>query len=123
MEHSVVPSQLSRDRDPGARSGPPGLAGSRPAGLARRLHGHDPGRHLPWAVRIYKTRSAATVGCRGGHVRVNRVRAKAATPVKQGDRIDVFVERDRTIASWLGLEPPLSHHRQHEQTRTENAVR
>lgn len=50
-----------------------------------------------WAVRIYKTRSAATAGCRGGHVRVNRVVAKAATPVKVGDRVEAFVVRPRVL--------------------------
>jgi ribosome-associated heat shock protein Hsp15 len=50
-----------------------------------------------WAVRIYKTRSAATAGCRGGHVRVNRATAKASTPVKIGDRVEAFVERERIL--------------------------
>jgi ribosome-associated heat shock protein Hsp15 len=50
-----------------------------------------------WAVRIYKTRSAATAGCRGGHVKVNRAPAKASTPVKVGDRVDAFVERERIL--------------------------
>lgn len=31
-----------------------------------------------WAVRVYKTRSAATAACRAGHVRVNDEHAKAA---------------------------------------------
>jgi ribosome-associated heat shock protein Hsp15 len=50
-----------------------------------------------WAVRLYKSRSAATAACRGGHVRVNRVAAKAATPVKIGDRVEAFVERKRIL--------------------------
>lgn len=50
-----------------------------------------------WAVRLYKTRSAATAGCRSGHVRVNRAAAKASTPVKVGDRIEAFVERERVL--------------------------
>ncbi|MEK6207393.1 MAG: RNA-binding S4 domain-containing protein [Chloroflexota bacterium] len=50
-----------------------------------------------WAVRIYKTRSAATAGCRGGHVRVNRGAAKASTHVKIGDRVEAFVERQRIL--------------------------
>jgi ribosome-associated heat shock protein Hsp15 len=50
-----------------------------------------------WAVRVYKTRSAATTGCRGGHVRVNRAPAKASTPVKVGDRIEAFVGRERVL--------------------------
>jgi len=50
-----------------------------------------------WAVRIYKTRSAATAACRGGKVRVNRAPAKASTQVKIGDRIEAFVERERVL--------------------------
>ncbi|MCU1484740.1 MAG: RNA-binding protein [Actinomycetia bacterium] len=50
-----------------------------------------------WAVRLYKTRSAATAGCRGGHVRVNGAPAKAATPVKVGDRVEAFVGRERIL--------------------------
>ena len=40
-----------------------------------------------WAVRIFKTRTEATGACRGGHVRVNGTPAKAATPVRVGDRV------------------------------------
>jgi ribosome-associated heat shock protein Hsp15 len=50
-----------------------------------------------WAVRIYKTRSAATAGVRGGHVKVNRGSAKASTQVKVGDRVEAFVERQRIL--------------------------
>jgi ribosome-associated heat shock protein Hsp15 len=50
-----------------------------------------------WAVRLYKTRSAATAACRGGHVRVNSHAAKASTPVKVGDRVEAFVERKRVL--------------------------
>ena len=50
-----------------------------------------------WAVRVYKTRSQATAGCRGGHVRVNRAPAKASTTVKVGDRVEAFVERQRIL--------------------------
>jgi ribosome-associated heat shock protein Hsp15 len=50
-----------------------------------------------WAVRLYKSRSAATAACRGGHVRVNRAAAKASTPVKVGDRVEAFVERKRVL--------------------------
>lgn len=50
-----------------------------------------------WAVRICKTRSAATAACRGGHVRVNGGPAKASTHVKPGDRVEAFVERQRIL--------------------------
>lgn len=44
-----------------------------------------------WSVRLYRTRSDATAACRGGHVRVNRRPAKAATPVRVGDRVEARV--------------------------------
>jgi ribosome-associated heat shock protein Hsp15 len=44
-----------------------------------------------WAVRVFKTRAAATDACRGGHVRVNGSSAKAATSVRVGDRVEAKV--------------------------------
>lgn len=44
-----------------------------------------------WAVRVFKTRSSATTGCRAGHVRVNGDRAKAAQPVRAGDEVRVRI--------------------------------
>ncbi len=44
-----------------------------------------------WAVRVFKTRSAATAACRAGHVRVNGDRAKAAQPVRVGDQLRVRI--------------------------------
>lgn len=41
-----------------------------------------------WAVRLFKTRSAAQRACQGGHVQVNGRRAKPATPVKIGDAVE-----------------------------------
>ncbi|NHI16516.1 RNA-binding S4 domain-containing protein [Microbacterium excoecariae] len=40
-----------------------------------------------WAVRVYKTRSAATTAIRGGHVRVNGDPVKASYNVKPGDEV------------------------------------
>ncbi|MGW0180010.1 RNA-binding S4 domain-containing protein [Nocardia sp. NPDC003345] len=42
-----------------------------------------------WAVRLFKTRSAAAAACRGGHVRVNGATAKPAQPVRPGDEVRV----------------------------------
>ncbi|UFS60500.1 RNA-binding S4 domain-containing protein [Subtercola endophyticus] len=42
-----------------------------------------------WAVRLFKTRSAATAACRAGHVRVNGERVKAAAPLHIGDEVRI----------------------------------
>ena len=42
-----------------------------------------------WAVRMYKTRSAASAACKAGHVQVGGDRAKPATTVTVGDRVRV----------------------------------
>ncbi|MFB8892636.1 RNA-binding S4 domain-containing protein [Microbacterium plantarum] len=44
-----------------------------------------------WAVRIYKTRSAATTACRAGHVRVNGEKVNASQSVKPGDELRVRI--------------------------------
>ncbi|WP_394278473.1 RNA-binding S4 domain-containing protein [Microbacterium sp.] len=44
-----------------------------------------------WAVRVYKTRSAATTACRAGQVRVNGEKAKAAQQVRIGDELRVRI--------------------------------
>ena len=42
-----------------------------------------------WAVRLCKTRSAATELCSGGHVRVNGAPAKPARELRVGDRVEL----------------------------------
>lgn len=44
-----------------------------------------------WAIRVYKTRSAATTACRAGHVRVNGDRVKAAQRIRIGDELRVRI--------------------------------
>lgn len=51
-----------------------------------------------WAVRLYKTRSAASAAAQGGHVRVNDLPAKPATKVKVGDVVTARLDhRDRVL--------------------------
>ena len=42
-----------------------------------------------WAVRLFKTRSAATSACRAGHVRINGERVKAAQTLRIGDEVRI----------------------------------
>jgi ribosome-associated heat shock protein Hsp15 len=51
-----------------------------------------------WAVRLTKTRTAATDACKAGHVRVNGERAKASQSVKPGDEVRVrTADTERTV--------------------------
>ena len=51
-----------------------------------------------WAVRIYKSRTLATAGCRAGHVRINGEKAKASTSVSLEDTVVVRIGgRDRVL--------------------------
>jgi ribosome-associated heat shock protein Hsp15 len=50
-----------------------------------------------WSVRLYKSRSAATAGVRGGHVKVNDDSAKPAQLVVAGDTIRVRTGDDERI--------------------------
>ncbi|HOA88722.1 RNA-binding S4 domain-containing protein [Propioniciclava tarda] len=50
-----------------------------------------------WGVRLYKTRSAATAGVRGGHVKVNDESAKPAQVLAPGDIVRVRSGEDERI--------------------------
>jgi ribosome-associated heat shock protein Hsp15 len=51
-----------------------------------------------WSIRVCSTRSEATAACRGGHVKINGTTAKAAQPLKVGDRVTCYVhERHRDL--------------------------
>jgi ribosome-associated heat shock protein Hsp15 len=50
-----------------------------------------------WAVRLFKTRGDATDACRGGRVRLNDAPAKAASPVRVGDRVEAQVHDRRRV--------------------------
>jgi ribosome-associated heat shock protein Hsp15 len=51
-----------------------------------------------WSIRLCSSRSEATDACRGGHVKINGTTAKAAHPLKVGDRVTCYVhERHRDL--------------------------
>jgi ribosome-associated heat shock protein Hsp15 len=56
-----------------------------------------------WCARLFKTRSQAAQAVRGGHVRLNGERVKAAHAVKVGDALHIArgdaAERDVVITS------------------------
>jgi ribosome-associated heat shock protein Hsp15 len=58
-----------------------------------------------WTVRLAKTRSLAAQACRAGHVQINGVRAKPATPVAVGDTVRARLGGRERPASRLGAEP------------------
>lgn len=45
-----------------------------------------------WAVRLYKTRTAAAAAVKAGHVKINGVAIKPSSPVVVGDRVRVWVD-------------------------------
>ncbi|PPL18597.1 RNA-binding S4 domain-containing protein [Microterricola pindariensis] len=64
-----------------------------------------------WAVRLFKTRSAATAASRAGHVRINGERVKAAQGVRIGDEVririsgfDRIVEVRRLVVKRVGAD-------------------
>ncbi|HEY3733552.1 MAG TPA: RNA-binding S4 domain-containing protein [Streptosporangiaceae bacterium] len=51
-----------------------------------------------WSVRLAKTRSAAAVACRAGHVRINGTRVKPAHIIRAGDEVRLRQEgRERIV--------------------------
>ena len=56
-----------------------------------------------WAIRLAKTRSAATALCKAGHVRINGDRAKPAQTVKIGDEVRVFTTGGERIVEVRAL--------------------
>jgi ribosome-associated heat shock protein Hsp15 len=51
-----------------------------------------------WAVRLAKSRSAASAACKGGHVKVNGARVKPAHAVRADDEIQVRQgDRERIV--------------------------
>jgi ribosome-associated heat shock protein Hsp15 len=56
-----------------------------------------------WAVRLYKTRTAASAACKAGHVSLNGDKVKAAASVRVGDRIEARVGDRQRIVEVLQL--------------------
>ncbi len=56
-----------------------------------------------WGIRLTKTRSAAGAACRAGHVQVNGVTAKPATPVAVGDEVRVRLHGHERIVEVTAL--------------------
>jgi ribosome-associated heat shock protein Hsp15 len=77
-----------------------GAAGERVSHYSCRVAGDQAGRvdSWIWSVRLARTRSAASVACRAGHVRVNGVRVKPAHAVRAGDEVRLRGEgRERVV--------------------------
>lgn len=50
-----------------------------------------------WAVRFFKTRTAAAQACRAGHVKINDVSVKPSQNVVVGDRVRMWVNHREHI--------------------------
>lgn len=60
-----------------------------------------------WAIRLYKTRSAATDACTQGKVKLDGISAKASRPVHVGETYEVKTEQKK----WLIRVTALLDHR------------
>ncbi|HMR09817.1 MAG TPA: RNA-binding S4 domain-containing protein [Polyangiaceae bacterium] len=65
------------------------------------------------AARIYKSRTACTDACAGGHVKINGSSARPSNPVRVGDRIEAVAPRGPLVLEVrkLGekrLSPPMA---------------
>jgi len=56
-----------------------------------------------WAARFFRTRAVAQQAIAGGHVHVNGQRAKAARPVRPGDRLEITRGEERFEVHVLAL--------------------
>lgn len=58
-----------------------------------------------WAIRLFKTRSAASNACDKGKVKINNDAAKASRTVRIGDQFEVKTEEKKWIIKVIGLLP------------------
>lgn len=56
-----------------------------------------------WAIRLFKTRSAAAAACRSGHVEINGRTAKPASPLRIGDRVEARLDQRVRVAEVVRL--------------------
>ena len=56
-----------------------------------------------WAVRVYKTRSQSTDGCRSGHVKIDGLAVKPAHDVRLGQVIEVTLPELTKTVKVLGF--------------------
>jgi len=56
-----------------------------------------------WAVRIYKTRSQATIACRNGKIRVRELIVKPSHEVRPGEIIEVNIPPFKKMIRVLGM--------------------
>lgn len=58
-----------------------------------------------WAIRLFKTRSAASNACDKGKVKINDDAAKASRIVRIGDKFEVKTEEKKWVIKVIGLLP------------------
>jgi ribosome-associated heat shock protein Hsp15 len=56
-----------------------------------------------WAIRLYRTRSAASAACKAGHVKVNGVGVKPSHPVRLGDTVRAYTPGGERVVVVTGL--------------------
>jgi ribosome-associated heat shock protein Hsp15 len=98
--NSCGPARTGGSRRPSAEAVRLCAAGARVSHYSCRVADDQAGRvdSWIWSVRLARTRSAASVACRAGHVRVNGVRVKPAHAARAGDEVRLRGEgRERVV--------------------------
>lgn len=58
-----------------------------------------------WAIRLFKTRTAASAACDKGRIKINEEAAKASRTVRIGDLYEVKTDEKRWVVKVTGLLP------------------